>query len=263
MNKAVLVAIVVVMVGLAGVFALSDDSSAATANYYVTGDSDVVATEEKAEFTIGFYEAGSYTSLSIRYTAALTDSNGNTQSSAVSPSSGSISNNGTKTLTVTAPESAGTYTLTVTFTETVNSVSYTYTDTVNVKVIEPIVLSATLKNNGSVDLSDVTVYFYVDGNLVTGSDTKLSVAAGEDETITYDYVNANLSSGSHTFKVMASDGAYIALDGLGEETTFYFDQGNYDYLNYLMVVFLVIVLLLIVWVVRKPVRNFGKPKARR
>ncbi len=230
----------------------------------ITGDTTVVATEGKLTFDIMFYESDKYSSLSITYTAKLVNGSGTTQSSAVSPSSGSLTNGIKTELTVTAPKTAGTYTLTVTYTETVDEeASVTYTDTKEIQVKAPIVLSIKVENTGNVDLTDVVVYFYVDGVKVDGSKTTMTVAVGETTTVSYNYVDSGLGSGKHTFKVMAADDSYIGIDGLGSEKTFYFNEGDYDWANYLMLLLFIIMVIILVYVLMKPVKNYGKPKARR
>ncbi|MDD4222216.1 MAG: CARDB domain-containing protein [Candidatus Methanomethylophilus sp.] len=257
--------VIMLMAGFAGAALFdAEDTAAATNTHSISGDTTVVATEGKLTFEINFYESDEYSSLSITYTAKLINAAGTTQSSAVSPSSGSLTNGVNTELTVTAPDTAGTYTLTVTYTETVNEGNAeTYTDTQEIQVKAPIKLSITLENTGSLDLTDAKVYFYLDDKLIEDSKTTLTVAAGDSDTITYDYVPDGLSSGSHTFKVLPAEGSYIGIDGLGDETTFYYNVSSYDWASYLMAALFVVMLVILVYVMAKPVKNYGKPKARR
>ena len=78
-----------------------------TANYSITGDETSVKPSGELKFDMTFKEISSYTTLSISYTAKLTNSSGTTQSSAVSPSSGDMDNGEVVTLTVTAPTTTG------------------------------------------------------------------------------------------------------------------------------------------------------------
>jgi len=249
--------------GVAGALLTSEDVSA-TPQYGITGDETSVATSGTLTFDISLYEPSSFSSLAITYTAKVVNSSGVTQSSAVSPSSGSLTNGVKQTLTITAPSTAGTYTLSVTFSETIDEgTAQTFTSTQTFKVLSPITLSVTVKNTGNVDLTDVAVYFYIDDVKISASETELSVDAGSSTTITYKYANADLSSGKHTFKVLADEGSYITIEGLGTEQTFYYHQGNYDYMNYIMVILFILMIALLVYVLSKPVKNYGKPKARR
>lgn len=229
-----------------------------TANHSLKGDVTSVKTGGELTFEISFTETVSGKMTSVGYTAKLTNSSGTTQTSAVDPSSGDLSSGDTATLTVTAPSSAGTYTLTVTWTETLSAGgSMTYTDSLSIRVVTPITLSATVSNNGEVDI-DTTVYFFVDGNKVEDSATTLKVSSGSSSTITYKYYEPGLSSGQHSFYVATSDGSIVL-----EKSTFYYEDENYDWLNYIMAMIFIVVIIAFIYVVRKPVKNYGKPKARR
>ena len=229
-----------------------------TANYSITGDETSVKPSGELKFDMTFKEISSYTTLSISYTAKLTNSSGTTQSSAVSPSSGDMDNGEVVTLTVTAPTTTGRYTLTVTWTESIDGGNdMTYTDSVDIKVVTPITLSATISNNGEVDIN-TTVYFFVDGEKIEDSATTLKVSPGSSSTISYKYYSSNLSHGQHSFYVATSDGSIVL-----EKSTFYYEDGNCDWLNYVMAIIFIIVIIAFIYVVRKPVKNYGKPKARR
>ena len=209
-----------------------------TANYSITGDETSVKPSGELKFDMTFKEISSYTTLSISYTAKLTNSSGTTQSSAVSPSSGDMDNGEVVTLTVTAPTTTGRYTLTVTWTESIDGGSdMTYTDSVDI---------------------NTTVYFFVDGEKIEDSATTLKVSPGSSSTISYKYYSSNLSHGQHSFYVATSDGSIVL-----EKSTFYYEDGNYDWLNYVMAIIFIIVVIAFIYVVRKPVKNYGKPKARR
>lgn len=129
--------------------------------------------------------------------------------------------------------------------------------------MEPITLSIEVRNSGSVAFTDAVVVFYLDGREIEGSETDLNVEANSTATVTYKYVPKGLSSGEHSFYILNKEGGTI--DGIGADhaITFYYNQGNYDLLSALMVVLVVLMLVLIVWVYRKPVKNFGKPKSRK
>lgn len=264
-KKAMFAIAVLLAAALAGLAAWTDaDESSAVSNHGISGDKDSTSTEGKLDFKISFSESDSYTSISITYSAKLTNRSGSTQANAVSPSSGSLVNGVPEKLTVTAPKTAGTYTLVVTYTEQIDDKkSETFTDEKKIKVVNPVVLSLTVKNEGTVSLSDVTVYFYVDDKLVENSDTKLSVKAGEKATIKYNYGNADLSHGKHTFYAKAADGSYLNITGLDEKQTFYYKQGDYDLANYLMLIALVVLIVVAIYIFTRPVKNYGKPKSRR
>lgn len=248
----------------AGAVLLSGDGSVAdsdeeqTANYSIKGDETSAKPGAELKFDITFTETAGYSTLSVSYTAKLTDSSGSTESDAVTPSSGDVDDGAIVTLTVTAPDDTGRYTLTVTWEETVDDGDEKkFTDSVDIRVVTPITLSATISNNGEVDI-DTNVYFYVDGVKAEDSSTALKVSPGESTTITYEYYNSDLSQGKHSFHVATSDGSIVLSD-----SSFYYEDGNYDWLNYIMAIIFVIVIIALIYVVRKPVKNYGKPKARR
>jgi len=234
----------------------------------ITGETNVVKTEGTLTYEIKFFESdSSFSTLEITYTAKLTNSSGTTQSSAVSPSSGTLKNGVSTELTITAPKTAGSYTLTVVFKETINdgsaTTSTTSTKSVVISVVKPITLSITLANNSNVDFTDFTVFFYVDGVKLENSDTLVTVAAGDSVTVTYDWVTDSLSDGKHVFKVVAAEDSLVKVTGLDTEHSFYNGQSNYGLVSILMGIFLVILIIIAVYVYRKPVKNYGKPKARR
>lgn len=242
--------------------AVSEDTQAGSAN--ISGETNVVKTGGELSYDILYYEAAEFSTLEITYTASLLDSGNTAQSSAVTPSSGTLFNGVSQTLKVTAPDTAGKYTLRVVFTETIDGGdATTSTETQTITVVDPVTLSVTLTNNSEVDVSGLALMFYVDGELVEGSRTLLTVAAGESATVTHSWVSESVSGGKHTFMVMAAEDAIIDISGLGEEHAFYVGHSDYGLMNILMGIFLVILIVLAVYVYRKPVKNYGKPKARR
>ncbi len=249
----------------AGVFVLADDASAeSVSSADLTLSDNIVVTEGEVTATLSFQEQDTEIFSSASYTAKLTNASGVTQSSALTPSSGSIDNNSTVDIKVTMPSTAGTYKLEVTITERFsdNTESKIITVSKTIEAKAPLTLSVKLENTGSLAITNTTVFFYVDGKKIDDSEQKISIEAGSSETVTYKYFDKNLSSGRHTYCLMAGDTAY-AIEGLGVEYEFYYHQGDYNYMVYLMVVLLIIMIIFVVWVFRKPVKNYGKPKARR
>ncbi len=258
-----MVAIALVCVASAGLFASSSD---AAANGVVELDDSTVETGGTVNATIIFDVSDTYEQIEITYTAKLVNGSGTTQSSAVSPSSGSLSPGVKETLIITAPSTAGTYKLVVVFTYTLDDGdSQTETKEALLKVVEPITLSIDITNNSNVDLKELLLDFYVDGVKVNDDPVEATVAAGSTTTVTYDYAAGSISTGSHTFKVMVSDDSLIVnnITGLDENHTFYVGHSSYGWLNIMMAIFLIIIVIMAVYIYRKPVKNYGKPKARR
>ena len=235
----------------------------------ISGEDNVIQTGKTANFDIVYDEpklekldGDSYT---IKYDAKLVDSKGNTVSSAVSPSTDDLENNVHASVKVTAPKTAGTYTLVVDFKVKVDSESRDpITEKMVIKVVDPVKLTVTLKGdmNSNIDPSGVGVYFYVDGEKYDDSYTTFTLNNNGTATVTYNLVE-DLKKGSHTFWVESVDETNVMVDGLGEKHTFYVGEKSYTMWTALVVVILLIVIIAFVWVYRKPVKNYGKPKARR
>ena len=179
-----------------------------------------------------------------------------------------------------APKSAGSYTLTVEFKVVIDDkdkdtenteidydkLTEPKTEEFPVKVVEPVKLTVTLKGDlaGNIDPSGVGVYFYVDGEKRDDSYTTFTLNSNGTATVTYNLVE-DLSNGSHTFWIESAEGSNVLVQGLGEENshTFYVGEKSYTVWIALVVLILLIVIIAFVWVYRKPVKNYGKPKARR
>ena len=74
---------------------------------------------------------------------------------------------------------------------------------IEIKVIDPIVLRATVYNTGSVDASNVTAKFYGDG-IYLGTRT-FDLAAGSSVVLTYNWTWASISDGKHTATVVIDE----------------------------------------------------------
>lgn len=244
---------------------------------------NVIGTQDKEDYEIVYtnhdYDEYQDISMSIDYDAKLVDSTGATVSSGVSPSSGTLDNGVSETLTVTAPKTAGDYRLIVTY-----DVEATYTDdegetvevpeedlaredTFNIKVVVPITLSVTLsigdEEENVADLSGFGVYFYINGERQTDSYTTVNLAKDGTATVTYDWVT-DAGNGTYRFSVQPADeGNLVEINGLGEEHTFYIGDNSYTMWVVLLVIVIILLALIMVWVYRKPVKNYGKPKSRR
>ncbi len=246
----------------------------------ITGEKSVIGTSDEAEYKIVYsnsdFDTKKDMSMEISYTASLKDSSGTTVSSGVSPSSGSLDNGVAATLTITAPKTAGTCTLEVKYTakvtytavpddgdEETKTEEITKTDTYQIKVVDPITLSVKLENKSSVPFSGYGVYFVIDGERVDDSYTTVDLDKDGSTTVTYKWITDS-GNGKHSFCLEAADGGnMVKIDGLGNVHDFYIGDNSYTWLVVLMVVVVILLLLIMVWVYRKPVKNYGKPKARR
>lgn len=259
-------------------FCLAPLAESEAVYYNVDGDS-VIGTENKAEYTISYsnhdYDSYADVNMSVTYSAKLVDSSGSTVSSGVSPSSGDLTNDVSGIVTVTAPKTTGSYKLVVEYKPTVS-----YTDSegktvtvpsddlkketeFRIKVVTPITLSVTLKNDSNIDLTGYGVYFWINGDKVDDSYTTVNLAKEGTATVTYKWVTDS-SNGKYSYSVQPADsGNLVQITGLGEEYTFYIGDNSYTAWIALLVIFVIILILVLVWVYRKPVKNYGKPKSRR
>ena len=264
LNFAIFAVALLALTGFAGV-AIADDSSADSyASADVTFSASEVKTSGTVTATLNFNEGDAGFS-KVEYSATLLDSTGkNTSATITSPTGSSATVPFTKDLTVTAPSKAGTYTLKVVYTETIGTETKEYTVNKDLKVSEPVTLTVKITNpeTSSLAITDGVFYFVLDNKRIEESKTTKSIAIGDTATFTYELLGSTLSKGKHTYSLVAADNAYN-VSGLGTEHTFYYDQGNMNAYTYLMVLLFIIVTILAVWIYRKPVKNYGKPKARR
>lgn len=201
----------------------------------------------------------------------IVDSSGNTTSTtAVAPidynfSSTSSTAEEKKGLRIIAPDKAGNYTLIVEF-ELTNG-GERVTKKYPIKVVDPIILTATLTNNSDVAVKNLTVVFVIDGKEmeVMTEHEDIEVAKKSSTTITYKWVTSSVSEGKHTFYLKATSDSMTQVDlsGLEEKQTFYVGQDDHMILTIIFVIILVILIIVLIWILRKPVKNFGKPKGRK
>lgn len=75
--------------------------------------------------------------------------------------------------------------------------------TFEIKVVDPIVITATVHNPGTVDAKNVTARFYADGALLTSM--VFNVSAGSSESLEYNWTFAKIKSGKHVVTVTVDD----------------------------------------------------------
>lgn len=125
------------------------------------------------------------------------------------------SNTGNFTVNVTAPRIPQTMSLVINATSILEG-SRAYSETkYEIRVVEPIVLSARIENTGSLGLENLAVKFYVDNEFV-GNGTISSITAGNSTTVSYDWLVADIASGRHEIRItvdMNGDGIIKVNDG--------------------------------------------------
>ena len=244
---------VVAIAAAFGFITVSDDASATS--FDLDGDNYA---EVKSTVT---YTLSYKVDADALYTSVLIDSHGDEMASAVTSGSGSMYKDSTvqKSITVRVPEKAGDYRLVVTITNTDGDIIDVIT--APLRAVEPVVFSVTLKNDASAERK-LTVYFVINGEKIEDSKQEVTVPANGTETVTYNYVVRDISNGE--FYLTADDSPFGGpVSGMGVVHKFYVEDRDYTFLEVIAVIVLLIVVFLLVWVYRKPIRNYGKPKSRR
>jgi subtilase family serine protease len=153
----------------------------------------------------------------------------NKTGSSVSPSTGS-SATGKFNLTITMPGEAQTITVRVNATSksAESSDSVSSVREYKVKVVEPIVITATVYNTGAVDAEDAKATFYADGILL--GEKEFSLAAGKSVELSYNWTWANIDDGEHVVTVVLDDAGGLVefSDGnnVYSKTIYVGTQGN-------------------------------------
>jgi hypothetical protein len=255
-KKVMPVMAIAIMLMAGGFLVLASDDGADAAVTNVVGDRTYVETGKNVIFTLSG-------DAEYKFEAILIDSSGNRVTS-VATATGWISTSAPVTKTVKAPSTAGYYRYHVKFFSAEDNTVLVSEVKVPIKVVDPIILKATLKNTGAVSVT-ANVFFVVDGQRMEGSDTKVTIPAGESKDVTYNFVVNNFS-GTHSFYIGSDDTGMIGqIEGLGSSNSvsFHAQDTNYDWLNYLMLIIVIVLILVLIYVYRKPIRNYGKPKGRR
>jgi len=194
----------------------------------------------------------------VNFTAYLLKPNGDKHSGGVSPSTWKTSSSeNVKTITVTAPSDAGTYRLVVEYETDDEDSPKTGMSQTKVKVVVPITLKAEVVNDSDAKGS-ITVAFWVDGELIGDSEQVVKdIAPNGKKTVTYEWVTDSLGGGKHTYQLVTEDGE------ITEEGEFYIGHNEYRWASIVMGLMFVILIIVFVYVMSKPVKNYGKPKGRR
>ena len=90
------------------------------------------------------------------------------------------------------------------------------------------------------------------------------VSANGTKEVSYEYITKNVSDGKFYLEADTT-GLGGMIKGLGPDSThnFYASANDYTWIEILAVVVVIILAILAIYIYRKPIRNYGKPKARR
>ena len=137
------------------------------------------------------------------YEAALESSN--TTGGSVTPSK-ATSQSGVFKLNITLPgygPQTVSVVVTATSTEWRTKASTTTETTFEIKVVDPIVITANVRNSGPVDAKNVTANFYADGSLLTSM--IFNVTAGATAHLKYNWTFSEIRDGKHVVTVIVDD----------------------------------------------------------
>jgi CARDB len=145
------------------------------------------------------------------------------------------------TLTVTAPTTTGDMALSVSLSNgTVNNTAK-YT----IHVVDPVVITAQVKNTGNVTLQNVPVQFLVDGAVV--NETTFTIGANSNMTLTYNWTSSGLSNGQHTVQIVLDPNQQVKfIDGTTTfSSNFYVGDAGWGLANIVLTIVFVLLLLIL------------------
>lgn len=170
---------------------------------------------------------------------------------------------GVFTFNLTAPATAQTFTVQVNCTSYNDDVKYYSNITYTITAVEPISISANIKNNGDVSATDVplTLQLYRDGSWVTLYSTTFDIAAGKTYAFSYDWVVKDLDSGEYRFRlVLDQNSTIVTFEGGASvyEKTVYYDVSGYDWLNTMFWILIIALAVITFIVYTRPPKKKGK-----
>jgi hypothetical protein len=124
-----------------------------------------------------------------------------------------------------------------------------------IDVVKPIKLKAVIENKGAIDLKDLIVNFYVDGNYV-GFENLSALNAGASATVTHEWLVTGLESGRHELMAtvdLNNDGIISERDG--DIVTIQYFYKEYDDIHPAIILAISILLILVVLVLIRTVRR--------
>jgi hypothetical protein len=180
------------------------------------------------------------------------------------PANGKMKLNGSFFFNLTAPTSPGDFSVTITVRS--DSTNLSNSQEVDMKAIEPIVLSATLKNGGNVTVNGVPVYFYLNDDPVQPTliyDTVVNMTGLQESKVTYNWTSFNLSKGQHEILVVIDpNNQTVSLENGATQMsqTIYFGATGYGDSNAWLWAFVVTLVVLLYMVYRRPAKRKKKKK---
>ena len=163
---------------------------------------------------------------------------------------------------LTTPEEGG-QTITITVNVTSRSTDFdssTYaTFDFELKIVQPIIISAKVFNTGAVEAKNVTARFFADGAVI--HTVEFNVSAGKSTDLSYNWTSLSIKRGQHTILVAIDDPNNVVefSDGNNELTLTIFvgEQGN-PAGAILTVVLIIMIVLFVLTYLQKPAKRTKK-----
>lgn len=181
----------------------------------------------------------------------------NSPSGTIYPSSGRLSGlSHDQSINIKAPLISGDYALEVKFFD--DKLELVGTKKIPIKVVDPIELKFTLKNNSNINVS-LPIFLKIDGKKMEDNVQIVSIGANNTEDVYYHLFTKNVNNTGYSLEI--NDKANITISNI--EKKFYTSDNNYFIIGIIAVTVLVIILMILLRIYQEPVRNTGKPRGRR
>lgn len=125
-----------------------------------------------------------------------------------------------------------------------------------IEVLDPIVITAELVNNGNIAVNDVPLTIFADGKLIHTTD--VSLEPRESVTLRYNWTDPTVSRGEHVFQlVLDPDQEYITFLGGGMvyTSTIWVGEEDWGLWNTLFIVLIIFLAFLAYTFYRRPLRR--------
>lgn len=161
-----------------------------------------------------------------------------------------------ESINIKVPSISGNYALEVKFFD--DMFKPISTKKIPIKVVDPIRLKFTLKNNSNIDVN-LPVFLKIDGKKMEDSVQVVSIDANNTKDVYYRFFTKNVNNTVYSLEI--SDKDNVAVSNV--EKKFYTSDNNYFIIGIIAVTVLIIILMVLLRVYQEPVRNTGKPRGRR
>jgi hypothetical protein len=128
-----------------------------------------------------------------------------------------------------------------------------------IRVVEPIVISAVVYNTGAVEADNVTANFYADGTLI--HTVEFAVTAGNSTRLTYNWTFSSIRNGRHEITVTVDDPDKVVEFSNGNNAltlTIYVGEKGNPAGAVLTVVVIILAILFVLTYLQKPVKRTKK-----